>query len=89
MITPTGFFLSFFFLSDFQAKIRQDLTPTTTKTTSLLTRFFGLHRMRGEGVRDMSFVVMDNVFFSKKYKIHEQYDLKGSTVDRQVRCIIY
>ena len=33
----------------------------------------------------MSFVVMDNVFFSKKYKIQEQYDLKGSTVDRQVK----
>uniref|UniRef100_A0A7S4NRJ5 PIPK domain-containing protein n=1 Tax=Paramoeba aestuarina TaxID=180227 RepID=A0A7S4NRJ5_9EUKA len=51
---------------------------------SLMTRFFGLHRMRGEGMRDMSFIVMDNVFFSK-YSVHEQYDLKGSTVDRQVQ----
>lgn len=33
--------------------------------------------------KDMTFIIMENVFYTQ-YKIHEQYDLKGSTVDRQV-----
>jgi 1-phosphatidylinositol-4-phosphate 5-kinase len=54
----------------------------------LMTRFLGLHTMaRGPAGRqaDLRFVVMTNVF-DTPLKIHEQYDLKGSTVGRHVEA---
>lgn len=51
---------------------------------SLLTRFYGLHRVRMSGLRGkIYFVVMGNVFPAHK-DIHETYDLKGSTRGRYV-----
>ncbi|KAL6076828.1 Phosphatidylinositol 4-phosphate 5-kinase 1 [Balamuthia mandrillaris] len=49
---------------------------------TLLTRFFGMHQMR-RGREEVNFVVMENLFNSD-FPIHEQYDLKGSTIDRLV-----
>jgi len=49
---------------------------------TLLPRFFGLHRVKPHKGRQVRFVVMGNVFQTKK-KIHERYDLKGSTFGRQ------
>jgi len=54
---------------------------------SLLPRFYGIHTMANKS-EQFDFVVMENLFFSK-YQIHEQYDLKGSKIDRHVEvdCI--
>ncbi|KAI9100538.1 hypothetical protein DFS34DRAFT_578773 [Phlyctochytrium arcticum] len=48
---------------------------------TLLSRIFGLHRVKLPGNRKIHFVVMGNVFPPNK-DIHEMYDLKGSTVGR-------
>ncbi|KAI8838378.1 hypothetical protein BC829DRAFT_493039 [Chytridium lagenaria] len=50
---------------------------------TLLSRIFGLHRVKLPGNRKIHFVVMGNVFPPNK-DIHETYDLKGSTVGRRV-----
>lgn len=52
---------------------------------TLLTRFLGLHQMVKQGTRrTYSFVVMANVL-DTPLKIHQLYDLKGSTVNRSVK----
>ncbi|KAJ3247460.1 Phosphatidylinositol-4-phosphate 5-kinase [Chytriomyces hyalinus] len=48
---------------------------------TLLSRIFGLHRVKLPGNKKIHFVVMGNVFPPNK-DIHETYDLKGSTVGR-------
>ncbi|KAI9361640.1 hypothetical protein DFJ73DRAFT_621018 [Zopfochytrium polystomum] len=50
---------------------------------TLLSRIFGLHRVKLPGNRKIHFVVMGNVMPSN-YDVHETYDLKGSTVGRKV-----
>lgn len=51
---------------------------------ALLARFFGLYRVRNtSGKQDVCFVIMANLF-DTPLEIHEQYDLKGSTVNRYV-----
>src|ERR1700689_3240282 len=50
---------------------------------TLLTRFFGLHSMKKGSEKEIHVTVMKNIFDST-LKIQEQYDLKGSTVDRHV-----
>jgi len=55
----------------------------TGNPNTLLTRFFGLHSMKCGSEKDIYFVVMGNLFDSP-LKIHEQYDLKGSTIGRHV-----
>ncbi|KAJ1557519.1 Phosphatidylinositol-4-phosphate 5-kinase [Nowakowskiella sp. JEL0078] len=50
---------------------------------TLLSRIFGLHRVKLPGNKKIHFVVMGNVFPSNK-DIHEVYDLKGSTVGRSI-----
>ncbi|KAI8801365.1 hypothetical protein BJ742DRAFT_744620 [Cladochytrium replicatum] len=50
---------------------------------TLLSRIFGLHRVKLPGNRKIHFVVMGNVFPANK-DIHEVYDLKGSTVGRSI-----
>ncbi|KAF8122166.1 SAICAR synthase-like protein [Boletus edulis] len=48
---------------------------------TLLSRFYGLHRVKLPRGRKIHFVIMNNLFPSHK-DIHETYDLKGSTVGR-------
>jgi 1-phosphatidylinositol-4-phosphate 5-kinase len=50
---------------------------------TLLSRIFGLHRVKLPGNRKIHFVVMGNVFPPNK-DIHEIYDLKGSLVGREI-----
>ncbi|KAJ1618891.1 hypothetical protein T492DRAFT_435983 [Pavlovales sp. CCMP2436] len=52
-----------------------------THPASLLPRFTGLHQLRLPGGERIDFVVMANVFATER-RIHERYDLKGSTVGR-------
>lgn len=49
---------------------------------SLLSRVYGLHSLRYSG-RSITFIVMANLF-SPHLTVHEQYDLKGSTIDRLI-----
>ena len=53
---------------------------------SLIVRFFGLHKVRlAPEQRYIAVVVMENIFYNHdQKKIHERYDLKGSTVGRRV-----
>ncbi|KAJ3030362.1 UNVERIFIED_CONTAM: Phosphatidylinositol-4-phosphate 5-kinase [Siphonaria sp. JEL0065] len=48
---------------------------------TLLSRIFGLHRVKLPGNKKIHFVVMGNVFPPNK-DIHETYDLKGSLIGR-------
>ena len=48
---------------------------------TLLTRFFGLHRVKPHGGRNVRFVVMGNLLCTD-YDVHRRYDLKGSTYGR-------
>jgi 1-phosphatidylinositol-4-phosphate 5-kinase len=48
---------------------------------TLLSRFYGLHRVKLPHGRKIHFVIMNNLFPAHK-DIHESYDLKGSTVGR-------
>ncbi|KAI8364301.1 hypothetical protein EDC96DRAFT_511245 [Choanephora cucurbitarum] len=49
--------------------------------STLLCRYYGLHRIKLPYGRKIHFVVMSNVFPPNK-DIHETYDLKGSTLGR-------
>ncbi|KIO21250.1 hypothetical protein M407DRAFT_80598 [Tulasnella calospora MUT 4182] len=49
---------------------------------SLLSRFYGLHRVKMPHGKKIHFVVMNNLFPPHR-DIHETYDLKGSTVGRE------
>ncbi|KAI8611775.1 hypothetical protein BC830DRAFT_1068448 [Chytriomyces sp. MP71] len=51
---------------------------------TLISRIFGLHRVKLPGGQKIRFVVMGNVFPANK-DVHETYDLKGSTVGRRVK----
>ncbi|KAJ8768171.1 hypothetical protein K2173_021111 [Erythroxylum novogranatense] len=48
---------------------------------TLITKFFGLHRITLRGGRKVRFVVMGNMFCTE-LKIHRRYDLKGSSHGR-------
>src|ERR1700678_2056488 len=48
---------------------------------TLLSRFYGLHRVKLPRGRKIHFVIMNNLFPPHK-DIHETFDLKGSTVGR-------
>ncbi|ONK65469.1 uncharacterized protein A4U43_C07F37430 [Asparagus officinalis] len=48
---------------------------------TLITKFFGLHRITIRGRRKVRFVVMGNMFCTDLH-IHRRYDLKGSTQGR-------
>jgi len=51
---------------------------------SLLTKFFGMHRVKPHRREHIYFLIMGSVFYSKEgLEIHEQYDLKGSTKGRK------
>ncbi|KAK2461138.1 hypothetical protein APHAL10511_006665 [Amanita phalloides] len=49
---------------------------------TLLSRFYGLHRIKLPRGRKIHFVIMNNLFPPHR-DIHETYDLKGSTVGRE------
>ncbi|WFD33796.1 1-phosphatidylinositol-4-phosphate 5-kinase [Malassezia cuniculi] len=49
---------------------------------TLLSQFYGLHRVKLPGGRKIHFVIMNNLFPPHR-DIHETYDLKGSTVQRE------
>ena len=61
-------------LKDYHEHVRRN--PHT-----LLSRFYGLHRVKLPRGRKIHFVIMNNLFPPHK-DIHETYDLKGSTVGR-------
>jgi len=50
---------------------------------TLLSRFYGLHRVKLPRGQKIHFVIMNNLFPPHK-DIHEAYDLKGSTIGRVV-----
>lgn len=49
---------------------------------TLISRFYGLHRVKLPRGRKIHFVIMNNIFPPHR-DIHETYDLKGSTVGRE------
>ncbi|KAL2502706.1 Phosphatidylinositol 4-phosphate 5-kinase 9 [Forsythia ovata] len=51
-----------------------------TYENTLITKFFGLHRIK-EGGQKFRFVVMGNVFCTE-LRIHRRFDLKGSSLGR-------
>ncbi|CAG8741567.1 9622_t:CDS:2, partial [Acaulospora morrowiae] len=51
---------------------------------TLLSRFYGLHRVKLPRGPKIHFVVMNNIFPPHR-DIHETYDLKGSTVGRECK----
>lgn len=53
---------------------------------SLIVRFYGLYQVQlAWEQKYISVIVMENIFYSMQHlKIHEKYDLKGSTVGRRV-----
>eukprot|EP00958_Prasinococcus_capsulatus_P004816 scaffold443_cov527-Prasinococcus_capsulatus_cf.AAC.4 len=55
----------------------------TSHESTLLTKFFGLHRVTPKGGRKVRFVVMGNLF-NTSLRIHKRFDLKGSTLGREV-----
>ncbi|KAL2904552.1 Phosphatidylinositol 4-phosphate 5-kinase 8 [Bienertia sinuspersici] len=48
---------------------------------TLITKFFGLHRIKLKCGRKVRFVVMGNMFYTE-LRIHRRYDLKGSSHGR-------
>ena len=63
--------------------LRDYHTHIATHMNTLLNRFFGLYRMKLPGTKTMAVVVMNNLFYTN-LKVHEMYDLKGSTIKRLV-----
>ncbi|KDQ09124.1 hypothetical protein BOTBODRAFT_117659 [Botryobasidium botryosum FD-172 SS1] len=56
-------------------------THVRTNPHTLLSRFYGLHRVKLPHGKKIHFVIMNNLFPPHR-DIHETYDLKGSTVGR-------
>eukprot|EP00249_Psilotum_nudum_P013196 c24207_g2_i1 orf=853-3435(+) len=52
-----------------------------TYDNTLITKFFGLHRVKPAGGQKVCFVVMGNMFCTE-LRIHRRYDLKGSSQGR-------
>eukprot|EP01064_Diplonema_japonicum_P030887 TRINITY_DN5365_c4_g1_i1.p1 TRINITY_DN5365_c4_g1~~TRINITY_DN5365_c4_g1_i1.p1 ORF type:complete len:795 (+),score=148.60 TRINITY_DN5365_c4_g1_i1:28-2385(+) len=70
-----------------EAKLLKSFLPDyydhlSQNTDTLIVRFYGLYAIKmHRGARVTHFVVMDNVFLTKRH-VDEVYDLKGSWVDR-------
>eukprot|EP00742_Colponemidia_sp_Colp-10_P003628 GILJ01003862.1.p1 GENE.GILJ01003862.1~~GILJ01003862.1.p1 ORF type:complete len:536 (-),score=61.21 GILJ01003862.1:254-1795(-) len=68
--------------SRFLRRILPDLyTHVMKNPNTLMTKFFGMHRVKPHKGHAMHFLIMGSVFDSDK-EIHERYDLKGSTIGR-------
>lgn len=52
-----------------------------TYENTLITKFFGLHRIKPSGGQKFRFVVMGNMFCTE-LRIHRRFDLKGSSLGR-------
>ncbi|WOK94893.1 phosphatidylinositol 4-phosphate 5-kinase 9 [Canna indica] len=52
-----------------------------TYENTLITKFFGLHRVKPSSGQKFRFVVMGNMFFTE-LRIHRRFDLKGSSLGR-------
>ncbi|KAL8516741.1 hypothetical protein ACS0TY_015125 [Phlomoides rotata] len=52
-----------------------------THENTLITKFFGLHRIKPSSGQKFRFVVMGNMFFTE-LRIHRRFDLKGSSLGR-------
>ncbi|CAH8259941.1 unnamed protein product [Arabidopsis lyrata] len=52
-----------------------------TYENTLITKFFGLHRIKPSSGQKFRFVVMGNMFFTD-LRIHRRFDLKGSSLGR-------
>ncbi|KAJ3672951.1 hypothetical protein LUZ60_006325 [Juncus effusus] len=88
---------SIFYLSQDERFVIKTLTKTELKVllkmlpryyvhvgayeNTLITKFFGLHRIKLKSGRKVRFVVMGNMFCTE-LRIHKRYDLKGSTQGR-------
>jgi hypothetical protein len=75
-----------------EARLLRDMMPQYLQhlfdhRDSLVTRFFGLHRVQMPTLkRQTFFVVMSSVFYCPLIRpviLHEKYDLKGSTIGRR------
>eukprot|EP00761_Pharyngomonas_kirbyi_P013858 gb/GECH01013887.1/.p1 GENE.gb/GECH01013887.1/~~gb/GECH01013887.1/.p1 ORF type:complete len:644 (+),score=213.47 gb/GECH01013887.1/:1-1932(+) len=69
-----------------EAKVLQEILPfyynhIMQNQNTLICRFYGFYRVKPLHGSNVRFVVMNNVF-PTDLKIHETYDLKGSTVGR-------
>jgi 1-phosphatidylinositol-4-phosphate 5-kinase len=62
--------------------LRDYYTHVQKNPHTLLSRFYGLHRVKLPRGRKIHFVIMNNLFPPHK-DVHETYDLKGSTVGRE------
>ncbi|MQM13397.1 hypothetical protein Taro_046323 [Colocasia esculenta] len=54
-----------------------------TDENTLITKFFGLHRVKPSSGQKFRFVVMGNMFCTE-LRIHRRYDLKGSRLGRSI-----
>ncbi|KYQ93877.1 putative phosphatidylinositol phosphate kinase [Tieghemostelium lacteum] len=72
-----------------EAKLLRELLPEyyehiKRNPNTLLPKFFGLHRVCPKNGRQVRFLVMKNLFTTPKV-ITQRFDLKGSTVGRELR----
>ncbi|CAN1307923.1 Phosphatidylinositol 4-phosphate 5-kinase 9 [Linum perenne] len=58
----------------------------TTHENTLITKFFGLHRIKPSSGQKFRFVVMGNMFCTE-VRIHRRFDLKGSSLGRSTEKI--
>jgi 1-phosphatidylinositol-4-phosphate 5-kinase len=71
-------------LKFFRKILRSYYTHLTKNPHTLLSRFFGMYKLTmGNEAKSIRLIVMNNLF-NTKYKLHEKYDLKGSTRNRYV-----
>ena len=69
----------------FLRKILKDYYQhVTDNPNTLLSQFYGLHRVKMPYGKKIHFVVMNNLFPAHR-DIHQTYDLKGSTIGREYR----
>ncbi|KAF7111989.1 hypothetical protein CFC21_111935 [Triticum aestivum] len=52
-----------------------------TYENTLVTKFFGIHRVKPSSGRKFRFVVMGNMFYTE-LRVHRRFDLKGSSLGR-------
>ncbi|VVA97055.1 unnamed protein product [Arabis nemorensis] len=57
-----------------------------TYENTLITKFFGLHRIKPSSGQKFRFVVMGNMFFTD-LRIHRRFDLKGSSLGRSANKV--
>ncbi|RZB96628.1 Phosphatidylinositol 4-phosphate 5-kinase 7 isoform C [Glycine soja] len=76
-------------LKKYELKVMLNMLPkyyhhVGSYENTLITKFFGLHRITLRGGKKVRFVVMGNMFCTELH-IHRRYDLKGSTQGRYTK----